>query len=79
MDHPLLSESNFDLDFRQVLRRSEIAVELHDYGFRYSFQIVLEDGEVIDFEGYANTQRKAMDYGIERSERMIERGYQEGM
>jgi len=69
----------FMADYVPVLSRSEVLVEPHEYGFRYHFSIVLEDGEVLEFENYANTSDKAMTAGIRRSEKMIERGYQEGM
>ena len=62
-----------------VVSRSEIYVAEHEYGFKYMFEVNLADGRVLLFEGYANTREKASANGVSRSEKMVERGYQEGM
>lgn len=63
----------------QVLSRSEVYVAEHEYGFKYMFEVNLEDGRVLLFEGFANTAEKASANGTCRSEKMIEKGYQDGM
>lgn len=62
----------------EVTYRSEIKVTPHKYGYKYSFDITLASGENFTFENYAATYDKAMAAGINRSQRMIERGYPEG-
>lgn len=62
-----------------VLSRSEILVAQCKYGYEYSFEIKLEDGRVLYFKDYFNTGEKASAAGVGRSERMIEKGYEEGM
>ena len=62
----------------EVTYRSEIRVTPHKYGFKYEFDITLESGESFTFENYAATADQAMTAGIERSQRMIDRGYPDG-
>lgn len=64
---------------RAVLSRSAIDVCEHKFGFEYSFEVGLEDGQVLLFKGYAYTREMASSSGIRRSEKMIEKGYREGM
>lgn len=65
---------------RQVVRRSAITARSTKFGWQYTYAVTLDDGETLVFQGmYANTSQKAINSGIKRSQKMIEKGYQDGM
>lgn len=62
----------------EVTYRSEIRVTPHKYGYKYEYDITLTSGETFTFMGYAHGPDVAMNAAIERSQRMIDRGYPDG-
>ena len=69
-----------DPKIRQVVRRSAVKARSTNYGWGYTYTLTLEDGETLKFEGgWCNTEQKAFMMGIQRSQRAIDKGYQDGL